>query len=184
MYNEPYIYESNLPTWAGNKFPTFAQAIKNKFIDKAPFNFVQNLLGYRSKFQFTAFAKTSHFNKDLYADYVSPSLGISLDVETWPNGPGRENSSCGYHGRDIENVEEIHFPFAKPQPEIGFKSTHDHSKWAVSMTKKSPWVCIGDINRMLTQFKRGGGTVCLQNDELHGAFAELIEKRDACPIKP
>lgn len=31
---------------------------------------------------------------DLYSDWVVAALEVSLLVETWPNGPGRLNSSC------------------------------------------------------------------------------------------
>ncbi|RWS25137.1 hypothetical protein B4U80_04718 [Leptotrombidium deliense] len=37
---------------------------------------------------------------------------------------------------------------------VKWLSTQDHAKWAVSESEKSPFVCISDINRMESQFKR------------------------------
>jgi deoxyribonuclease II len=46
--------------------------------------------------------------------------------------------------------------------------THDHAKWGISV--QSDWVCVGDINRMISQRKRGGGTIALQNKTLWSAL--------------
>ena len=37
-------------------------------------------------------------------------------------------------------------------------------KWAVSL--KSDWVCVADINRMISQEKRGGGTIAFRDQTL------------------
>ena len=42
------------------------------------------------------------------------------------------------------------------------------------------WTCIGDVNRMKSQFKRGGGTVCLQNDDVWKAFRDSIDEIEPC----
>ena len=46
---------------------------------------------------------------------------------------------------------------------------------------KLKYVCIGDINRMATQYKRGGGTVCFHNEFVWKAFRNLISSFEACP---
>jgi deoxyribonuclease-2 len=54
-----------------------------------------------------------------------------------------------------------------------------HSKWAVSATK--PIFCIGDINRMTTQFERGGGAACLNSEALADQFRTAAFVTDSCP---
>jgi deoxyribonuclease-2 len=48
--------------------------------------------------------------------------------------------------------------------------THDHAKWGITMHQ--PWVCVGDINRMISQRKRGGGTIAFQNQTLWSALSK------------
>ena len=42
-------------------------------------------------------------------------------------------------------------------------------------------VCIGDINRMETQKKRGGGTVCFKNARTWLAFSKAVSLTEDCP---
>lgn len=138
---------------------------------------------------FTSFAKYTKFGKDLYADLVSPSLQANIMVETWPNGPGEMSSSCRGPFQ-VENIDEI--DFSKIAPGVDFLTNHDHSKWAVSYPSlQSPhrrlindvnYVCIGDINRMDTQKKRGGGTVCFQNKFAWKAFIGIVKAVESCPV--
>jgi len=44
-----------------------------------------------------------------------------------------------------------------------------------------PFVCIGDINRMASQDKRGGGTVCFGNLNVWKRFNEVVAETEACP---
>ena len=53
-------------------------------------------------------------------------------VETWPNGPGKMNSSCDlpFH---VLNVDALDF---KSTPEVHFVTKKDHAKWAVSYSTR------------------------------------------------
>jgi deoxyribonuclease-2 len=48
--------------------------------------------------------------------------------------------------------------------------THDHAKWGITLHE--PWICVGDINRMISQRKRGGGTIAFQNRTLWQALSK------------
>jgi hypothetical protein len=48
--------------------------------------------------------------------------------------------------------------------------TNDHAKWGI--TVDSDWVCVGDINRMKSQEKRGGGTIAFQEPTLWAALSK------------
>jgi deoxyribonuclease-2 len=61
-----------------------------------------------------------------------------------------------------------------------FKYTSDHAKWGVSAERKSPWICIGDMNRMQSQIQRGGQTTCFKSIPLWEGFALAINSSDTC----
>ena len=90
-----------------------------------------------------------------------------MDVETWIRGPIPPTlDSDGIHKTfDVKYIDlaPIGLPFTWPE-------THDHAKWGV--TTSGSWVCVGDINRMVSQRKRGGGTVAFQCPKLWQALSK------------
>ncbi|KAF0301272.1 Deoxyribonuclease-2-alpha [Amphibalanus amphitrite] len=105
------------------------------------------------------------------------------------NGPHadlmKSNCSLAYH---VQNVRDISVTAERVTPTVGrttitFKSSEDHSKWAVSEDAARPWVCVGDINRMLTQEERGGGTVCRWDAVLWRLYSQLVAAVEPCPGK-
>ncbi|VDM69196.1 unnamed protein product [Strongylus vulgaris] len=48
------------------------------------------------------------------------------------------------------------------------------------MDEKVPAVCIGDVNRQESQFKRGGGAVCIQDRKLWKIFYGSVGAYDNC----
>ena len=116
---------------------------------------------------FKVIAKNREWNKDFWNDLVGPTLKEDVDVETWIRGPIPPIAdSDGIHKTfDIKyiNMGPLGAHWAWPE-------THDHAKWGI--TKKSDWVCVGDINRMVSQRKRGGGTIAFQNETLWKALSQ------------
>ena len=181
LYNHPYMYSTNIPSWAKDKYSDFNLAIQGSHIKKPPYFHTTQLRSLQGV-NFISFAKYTLFHKDLYADFVAPSLQSDLLTETWPNGPGKMNSSCDtrFH---VENINELDFHLPNQKDEDDFTTRHDHAKWAVTKGKTKngqKYVCIGDINRMETQKKRAGGTVCFDHHYAWKAFTRIVKTIEKC----
>uniref|UniRef100_A0A8W8LBK9 Plancitoxin-1 n=1 Tax=Magallana gigas TaxID=29159 RepID=A0A8W8LBK9_MAGGI len=112
--------------------------------------------------EFREYAKSASFGADLYDSLVAPDLKDNLLVETWSPNLG---SNCSTY--KVYDVKKVEF-----KDGYWFKSTIDHAKWAV--TENRDWACIGDINRAKSQFRRGGGTMCLRHAGVAKQFRNLI----------
>ncbi|GIQ84819.1 deoxyribonuclease II [Kipferlia bialata] len=122
---------------------------------------------------FTLFSKSKKWNQNLWEDLVAVTYASDLYVETW--GRPLDGPDCkGVDGLvyTVTNVRDV------AVDGYAWSEGQDHSKWAVSMD--SDIVCIGDINRMSSQMKRGGGAVCMQNSDVWHAFSEIIVDYDVC----
>ncbi|KAK9753894.1 Deoxyribonuclease II [Popillia japonica] len=176
LYNELNMYAKNMPSVLSDKFPHLTDVINGKTVDQPPWFNVLNITS-RQGTDFTTFAKTKNFGRDLYRDWVTPTLGSSFFVETWPNGVGRLPSSCGTPFSTL-NVKSIKLSTADVN--IDFSSTHDHSKWAVSSDGPQYWICVGDINRADSQMHRGGGTVCMINKLVATSYKQDVNTTETC----
>ena len=77
----------------------------------------------------------------------------------------------------VENVDEMDFVEVEDDD---FTTTKDHAKWAISLDRKRPWVCVGDINRMETQRRRGGGTACFASYKVWKTFKRSVKGIESC----
>lgn len=122
----------------------------------------------RGGLDFKVIAKNRKWAKDFWIDLVGPTLRADMDVETWIRGkipPMRD--SDGVH--KVHDVKYIDFhPLGAP---YRWPETRDHAKWG--HTKTDDWVCVGDINRMVSQEKRGGGTIALRDKKLWNALQQV-----------
>jgi deoxyribonuclease-2 len=121
--------------------------------------------------KFTIYGKTNEWNNDLYSECVTPAIETNLYVESWIRGSA-EGPNCPTSGYDTFDVQGVAFEGSS------WTETNDHSKWAVAPEKNI--LCIGDINRMTTQYERGGGTVCFENEYLASVFNNSITGADTC----
>ena len=122
----------------------------------------------RGGLAFKVIAKNRGWGKDFWNDLVGPTLGSDMNVETWIRGkiPPTLDSDGIHKTFDVKYVDlsPLGIPFTWPE-------THDHAKWGI--TVESDWVCVGDINRMVSQEKRGGGTIAFQNSILWAALSKI-----------
>lgn len=116
---------------------------------------------------FKVLAKNRQWGKDFWNGFVGPQLGADMDDETWIRGPIPPVADTdGIHKTfDIKfiNLGPLGAHWAWPE-------TRDHAKWGI--TVGSDWICVGDINRMISQRKRGGGTIAFQSQTLWQALSK------------
>ncbi len=135
---------------------------------------------------FTHFAKGRDYGLPLYEDFVAQSLDKDLACNTWQNG-AYDNQVPTFcppdYNHTVSNVITMNFNGDE------WKSTQDHSKWAVSVdefdldSSSSPYSCVGGINRQFSQEKRGGATMCIENKDLNSAFFNAINEFEDCDSK-
>lgn len=126
------------------------------------------------------FSKDQHFNRDLYSQLIAKTLNSSLLAQTWRQGQGGElPSDCNEpFGRSIENIRTLGL-----DENAQWSTHHDHSKWAIVKDHNSTnySFCISDINRMKSQFSRGGGALCIECKSCWIHFSNMIAQVDSCP---
>ena len=110
----------------------------------------------------THVSKSPDYHKDLYTDIVIPSFGGNCLTETWVRGHHCDESD------NCKMVSKILWP-----NDISYSYTHDHSKYCYS---DNGWVLIGDMNRMTSQFHRGGGGIVIKNATICKLFKEVIRE--------
>ena len=163
LFNKPYIFKTNLPSSLSPQVPNIVSAINGNWITGSPYTrtYTIKTLGGVS---WETFAKNPAWNNELWAGLIAPSLKNSLLVETWMNGDGGKiNSTCDqtYQVLDVSQVAVAGYSWINAK---------DHSKWGVSSSSSPSWGCIGDINRVSSQYSRGGGALCLDN----GVWAKTL----------
>jgi deoxyribonuclease-2 len=175
QYTVPHVYDKNFPTALETKLPSLFALSNGKTLTGTGTSAVSITSSGGQKF--THFAKTPFWGEDFYEMLVAPGLKTDLYVETWRRKPFSPtfctgNTSSTYN---IMNVEYVNFDSAHT-----YKYTHDHSKIAVSASSAKPFVCVGGVNRMPSQRKRGGGAMCLESKPLWSALSAVFAIEDSC----
>ncbi|RUS69881.1 hypothetical protein EGW08_022358 [Elysia chlorotica] len=197
QFNQPDIFDHQVPTDFLESFPVLRDVIAETPPEGPPWASIQPLTSINNQ-AFLSFAKANNFHADLYDALVAPTLKQNLLVETWLRSAGTplpSNCSSKYKVLKINNI--------KLSEDVEFKETKDHAKWAVTTatdqhqtgfitgknqyvlkmgdSSASPYACVGDINRMDSQFHRGGGTVCIQHAAAWKAFTGVVNGYQDCP---
>ncbi|XP_016950513.1 plancitoxin-1 [Drosophila biarmipes] len=186
VYNEPHFYYERNPlvSRSDELFPSLERALHGQWRTESPYQKEVELRTLDGK-KFRLFGKSGRANVELYADVVAPALDVSLFVEAWRDGTGNLPNSCDKSDK-VLNVEAI----SSPELSVDFRTTQDHSKWAVSRPTGlliyhwrvggGDWICVGDINRQQGQLHRGGGTVCHKSSRVSNLYRQLVANFDKC----
>lgn len=127
---------------------------------------------------FSLVTKTSMGEEHPFEDLLSDHFKTNWMVNTW--GRPYKPSSCGTKFK-VSNI------IMKNLDSYVMKFTQDHSKWAISYGDHRRLVCIGDLNHMDSQAKRGGSYLCIDNEGLYRTFFNTIledECKAAKQFKP
>ncbi|RWS04056.1 Deoxyribonuclease-2-like protein [Dinothrombium tinctorium] len=176
----PYIYSEYYAEPMMKIVKNF-QSLKNRRWSSK--KFLRKEIKSLANTEFILFSKSNKENYDLYDYYISPYIKSNLLAETWRRGAGRPLPSDCKPPFEVHNVQVVNLPFTsgKIKQSGEWKYLEDHSKWAISETKIKSFVCISDLNRMQSQFKRGGGAVCFRNAESWLLFKDSIAGIEGCP---
>ncbi|CAG2167036.1 unnamed protein product [Oppiella nova] len=139
----------------------------------------QLLIQTKNRLVLTSFAKSSKYEKDLYSGLIAPHFMKDLLVQSWRNGAGEKLPSDCKDTYKVQNVDKIQIPDQSVK-DIDWEYTEDHSKWGITSDKAKAYTCIADINRMKSQFKRGGGGMCISSDKVWHIFMKSIEQIEGC----
>ncbi|CAG6013708.1 unnamed protein product [Menidia menidia] len=182
--NQPKVYDCAVPGSLASRVPALAAVCEKRSL--RPASNRSAALTSKGGASFISFAKGAAFNDDLYHSWVAPALKSDLLVQFWIRSPGVLPSNCSLGWR-VWDVQRI-----RPGQASAFRTSQDHSKWAVSpgaglglglglgLGRGGGWVCVGDINRNRAEERRGGGTVCLQQPQVWKAYRDAVLEWEAC----
>jgi len=110
----------------------------------------------------THIAKSPHHCIDIYSECIAQKYPCNWRVETWKRGHEIH--------RQIPNMKDV---ISLQYQNCEYSEKQDHSKWGVSDTD---YFWIGDLNRMTSQYHRGGGGFICKNKDISVAFRSLIKQ--------
>jgi deoxyribonuclease-2 len=142
-------------------------------IRKEPYDRIINVKSLAGT-TFHSFAKDNQFDKDLYHVLVARHLQTDLLTETWQKGKDIGVSCQGNFTVEDVNSIKISGLLGTPNVNFGFSSMKDHSKFAMGKHIERPYVCVGDINRQPSQYKRGGGALCFKDVVIWAQYYNFV----------
>ncbi len=108
--------------------------------------------------------KLMKFDADPFEEILVPAFQTGWIAETW--GRPYKDDNCNGQFSVINNKQVSYF-------DTIVSSTKDHSKWAVAINTED-LVCIGGMNHMTSQRKRGGSFLCFKNKGLYNELRYKI----------
>jgi deoxyribonuclease-2 len=177
QYIKPFVYHSTMDTSTLGKFPSILAVLNSQWMTKAG-TIVNNI--NVGGLTMTTLGKNTAWNDALWGNLVAPTFKKNLVVESWIRGEAEGAWCPPDHDYEIVDAQQLQMPGGPGGSVQTWAEGGDHSKWAMSTNPGSTLVCIGDINRMTSQFKRGGGAVCFEHAVMHAQLASTLVQTAKC----
>jgi deoxyribonuclease-2 len=150
----------------------------------------KKLLVSRGGRPFILFSKEPNDPIDIWSEQVAYGTQGPLLVLSWRKGSGGKiNSVCpkdpknsvnGGGSIEIEDVRKLRYE-TEGDLVAEFSGSQDHGKWAVSKYIEDEHFCIGDLNRIESQKKSGGGVICMKSHKVASAFRRMVIETECDP---
>ncbi|XP_070546907.1 plancitoxin-1-like [Ptychodera flava] len=174
-YNCPAIYDSNVPSVINKVVKGLGDVANGKCQTSREDTHYHADIKTVDGVTLDIFAKSAKFNEDIYSKFLAPHYKTDIYVQTWQQGNRENNYDPFCEDYRVETITSLIFP-----DDVEFLALNDHSKWAIPTTDSESRICIGDINRQLSQKKRGGGMVCAKLPKVRNTYESFINEIDAC----
>lgn len=181
LYIRPHIYGFSINPTVRTSHPQLDSLINKKWIKTGVSQRTLTTIGGQS---FMTFGKSPSNFLDIYSEVLAPTLSANMLAETWRKGAGTPLPSSCNTTYSVQNVKEVGIDAAGERikgAQEAWSYTEDHAKWAIGTDSKRPYVCVGDLNRMRSQFKRGGGAVCFRDNRIWNIMNQSVKDIEGCP---
>jgi len=97
-----------------------------------------------------------------------------VNAQTWGRQAYRDTSFCPSIGHKVLNIEKVNTALGD------WGASSDHSKWCVATDQNKPLTCIADVNRASSQYKRRGGALCIEDNNVRNTFKNFVVEVQKC----
>ncbi|XP_075557322.1 plancitoxin-1-like isoform X2 [Dermacentor variabilis] len=170
-----FIFDGESGVWIIHSVPKFPE-----MLHKGQYSFPPSGREYGQTILCVTFPTSQLETIDVYSAAVASNLESNLFVSTWRNGAGGKVPADCNDTYTVTNIDALRFKMSKQQLDV--RNGEDHSKWAISEESSRRYVCIGTLNRMHSQYRRGGQTLCFKNALLHKLLLRSVTEFDNCNI--
>uniref|UniRef100_A0A8C9ZUZ3 Deoxyribonuclease-2-alpha n=1 Tax=Sander lucioperca TaxID=283035 RepID=A0A8C9ZUZ3_SANLU len=115
---------------------------------------------------------------DLYLT-IAETYKTDVRVQTWPCQ--QDKPYCEQNQPQVINIKSVKANLGNG--EVKWTAGVDHSKWCVAKDNNNHLICIADVNRALSQYKRPGGGLCFVHQQVSELFKGVIDQTEDCSSK-
>jgi deoxyribonuclease-2 len=176
QYTNPQVYGSQWVSSLTSQMPNGNAFVNSGTVDMDATSNIVNITTMGGM-QLMHFAKTVAWGKSIYGDLIGSYYGESMVVETWQR-PYEDPLLPPETSVAVYSVLDLQAPPYATWDGITWKESQDHAKWGIVTDRSVPVICIGDINKQVSQWKRSGGMACMTDATIHQNFVLLIVDTD------